>query len=117
MTGFTARFAGAHRWLYGTTPIVFGEGGERCTPNQAALCTMGIVSNFMKNIGEDKRWSGRTQSGAGWSPEQLRRDLRLQLETVKIEDQTDGTLPIYQEISAHAESTARVMERSGSRSS
>jgi hypothetical protein len=58
-------------------------------PNQAALCNMGIFSNFMKNIGEDERWSGRTQSGASWSPEQLRRGLRLQVETVTIEDRTD----------------------------
>jgi hypothetical protein len=35
---------------------------------------MGIFSDFMKNIGEDERWSGRTQSGVSWSPEQLRRD-------------------------------------------
>ena len=93
------------------------EGGERSTPYQAALKIMGMISNFMKNIGEDERWSGRTQSGASWSPEQLRRDLRLQLETVKVEDQSDGILPICQEISTHAESSVRVMMRSGSRSS
>jgi hypothetical protein len=78
---------------------------------------MGIFSNFMNNIGEDERWSGRTQSGASWSPEQLRRDPRLQLETVKIEDQTDGTLPFGQGISTHIESNVRVMECAGSRSS
>jgi hypothetical protein len=77
---------------------------------------MGIISNFMKSIGEDERWSGRTQSGASWSPEQLRRDLRLQLETVKIGDQTESTVPSSQEISTHAESNVMVMERSGSRS-
>ena len=78
---------------------------------------MGIVSNFMKNIDEGERWCGRTQSGASWSPEQLRRDLRLQLETVKIEDQTEGTLPFGQEISTPIESNVRVMECAGSRSS
>jgi hypothetical protein len=78
---------------------------------------MGIISNFMKNIGEDERWSGRTQSGASWSPEQFRQGLWLQLETIKIEDQSDGTLPICREISTHAESSVRVMQRSGSRSS
>lgn len=75
---------------------------------------MGIFSNFMKNIGEDERWSGRTQSGASWSPEQLYRDLRLQFDTVEIEDQTGRTLPICQEISTHSGSNVRVMERAGS---
>jgi hypothetical protein len=116
VTGFTARSAKAHSWLYGTPPIVLDEGGERCTPNPAALRNMGIFSNFMKNIGEEERWSGRTQSGASWSTEQLRRDLRLQLETVKIEDETVVTLPIGQEISTHAESNVRVAERSGRQS-
>ena len=55
---------------------------------------MGIVSNFMKNIDEGERWCGRTQSGGCWSPEQLRRGPPAQLETVKIEDQTEGTLPL-----------------------
>ena len=83
-------------------------------PNQAAPYNMGIFSNFMKNIGEDERWSGRTQSGASWSPEQLYRDLRLHFDTVEIEDQTGGTQPICQEISTHAGSNVRVMERAGS---
>ena len=78
---------------------------------------MGIFSNFMKNMGEDERWSGRTQSGASWSPEQLDRGLRLQLETVKIEDHTVGTLPISQEISTHTESNVNMVELSGSQSS
>jgi hypothetical protein len=82
-----------------------------------SLHSMGIFSNFMKNIGEDERWNGRTQSGASWSPEQLRRNLRLQLETIKEEDQTNGTLLISQEIWTQTESNVRVMERSGSRSS
>jgi hypothetical protein len=78
---------------------------------------MGIFSNFMKNIGEGERWCGRTQSGASWSPEQLRRDLQLQLETVKVDDQTEGTLPFGREISTHIESNVRTMECTGSRSS
>jgi hypothetical protein len=85
-------------------------------PNRAALYTMGIFSNFVKNISEDERWNGRTQSGTSWSPEQLRQDLRLLVETVKIQDQTDGTPPICQERPALAESNVRGMQRSGSRS-
>jgi hypothetical protein len=97
--GFTACPAGTRRWLCGRTPTVLGEGGERCTPNQAALHTVRIFSNFMQNISEGNRWNGRTQSGASWSPDQLRRDLRLQVETVRVEDRAeDGTLPTSREV-------------------
>lgn len=84
-------------------------------PNQAALCKMGIFTNFMRHIAEDERWSGRTQSGASWSSEQLRRDLRLQLETVEVGGKTDGALPIHQEISPPSASNVRLMESSRSR--
>jgi hypothetical protein len=77
---------------------------------------MGLFSNFITNIGEGKRWNGGTQSGASWSPEQLRQDLRLQVETVKIEDHLDGTPPICEETHGDAESQVRVMQRSGSQS-
>jgi hypothetical protein len=74
-----------------------------------------IFSNFMQNISEDNRWNGRTQSGASWSPDQLRRDLRLQVETVRVEDRAeDGTLPTSREVATHAESRVRELEHSGS---
>ena len=86
-------------------------------PRTRPLCdTMGIVSNAMKGIGEGERWNGRTQSGASWSPEQLGRELRLQVEAVTIEDPTDGNLPVCPEIPIHAESSVRAREHSGSRS-
>jgi hypothetical protein len=78
---------------------------------------MGIISTFTENIGENARWNGRTQSDASWSPEQLGRDLRMQVDTVKIEDRTNGTLSICREIPTHIESNVTVMEHSGSRSS
>jgi hypothetical protein len=75
---------------------------------------MRIFKNFMDNIGEDKRWNGRTQSGASWSPDQLRHDLRLQVESVAAEDRAEGR---RQEVPVPDESSTKVLERSGSRSS
>jgi hypothetical protein len=51
---------------------------------------MGIIANLKKNIGEGERWNGRTQSEASWSPEQLRRALRLPEESVRIAGHTDA---------------------------
>lgn len=50
-------------------------------PTLAALRKMRIFSDFMDNIGEGKRWPGRTQSSISWSPEQLQEDLRRQVES------------------------------------
>ena len=77
---------------------------------------MDIFSNFLKNIGESGRWNGRTQSSVSWSPEQLRQDLRTQVETVGIEDRGDDLLPTCQEIPTIAESGVGVMEHSGGQS-
>jgi hypothetical protein len=51
---------------------------------------MGIIADLKKNIGEGERWSGRTQSEASWSPEQLRRALRLPVQSVSVAGQTEG---------------------------
>jgi hypothetical protein len=35
------------------------------------------IASLNEQMGEGRRWSGRTQSRASWSPEQLRHQLRL----------------------------------------
>jgi hypothetical protein len=39
-----------------------------------------VIADFKENIGEGNRWHGRTQSSVSWSPEQLNRERRLQVE-------------------------------------
>lgn len=39
-----------------------------------------VLKGLTEGIGEGKRWNGRTQSSESWSPEQLHRDLHLQVD-------------------------------------
>jgi hypothetical protein len=93
-----------------TSPLLSFQkkGGERCIPNQTARHALEIFSQFIKGIGEGQRWSGRTQSSASWSPEQLRHDLRLQLVAAGIGGQTDVHLRILEGIPTRAESSIGV---------
>jgi hypothetical protein len=46
------------------------------------------LSNVTENIGEGRRWSGRTQSSESRSPEQLRHENRLKVDgAVRSQDQ------------------------------
>jgi hypothetical protein len=100
---FTASSASVHRWCYGDVRTVLDEGGERCTPNQTALCTMSFVdralTRFFEDIGEGKRWTGRTQSSESWSGEQLRQEPRMQGIAGSIEDRARvGSVPVSPEV-------------------
>jgi hypothetical protein len=70
-----------HRCRYEVNRTVSGEGGERYIPIHTALGTMSLIdralASIAENVGEGKRWSGRTQSRESRSPEQLQRELHL----------------------------------------
>lgn len=78
---FTADATGARGWRYGAVRTVAGEEVSGASPNQPAPRTMHFIdraiASLNEQMGEGRRWSGRTQSRASWSPEQLRHQLRL----------------------------------------
>ena len=62
------------------------------------------VASIADNVGEGKRWSGRTQSRDSHSPEQLRHAYRLKMEdAVRCADQTRNGSPLRPEAVRYAE--------------
>jgi len=80
----TGGSANTHWCRYEVNRTVSGEGGERYIPIHTARRTMSLIdralASIVENVGEGKRWSGRTQSRESRSPEQLQRERHLRAE-------------------------------------
>jgi hypothetical protein len=66
------------------------------------------LASWAEHIGEDSnRWNGRTQSMASRSPEQLHRELHLQVEALNFADGTERpSVAVSPEVSTHEKAMA-----------
>jgi hypothetical protein len=71
------------------------------------------VASFTEGMAEGNRWSGRTQSRDSWSPEQLRRQLGLQVAEVLTSEERAGIARNSRHEGSRHEGSRRVQVMAG----